>query len=375
MWDLWRRHKRKVYVTLGVFGSGYLLYRLYDARRRRLHDLKKQLADDRENEELIKAQVQAHFESVQRIADSTTLPHVMNLLDIRLADNLDLTHFTERLIQGKGQPNTLTTTEKLELWDRLKTLSFTKMVSSLWAMTMLSLYIRVQVNILGRHLYIDTARGLGSSHLLDEAELIDRNDEQQFLACADYLSNYGLLALISNTEVATTEVLKGKQLKDFFNVSVLHDTIIHILDTLMSNGSPHHWVGYLMPEDAGVYKFVAPSSNTSSDISHATKFELLMGETREVLSSAEFGNIVDISLRSVVNGVLEDISLQCGENNLMSGMPLAKLLPRIAQTGQLLLKETNRSRYIHIMRSIPEVELFFTLLYSTSRTIPTPSIV
>ena len=38
------------------------------------------------------------------------------------------------------------------------------MVLSLWAMTMLSLYIRVQVNILGRHLYIDTARG-GSSHL------------------------------------------------------------------------------------------------------------------------------------------------------------------------------------------------------------------
>lgn len=40
------------------------------------------------------------------------------------------------------------------------------MVLSLWSVTMLSLYIRVQVNILGRHLYIDTARGLGSSHLL-----------------------------------------------------------------------------------------------------------------------------------------------------------------------------------------------------------------
>lgn len=38
------------------------------------------------------------------------------------------------------------------------------MVLSLWSVTMLSLYIRVQVNILGRHLYIDT--GLGSSHLL-----------------------------------------------------------------------------------------------------------------------------------------------------------------------------------------------------------------
>ncbi|KAI3455756.1 hypothetical protein Pfo_012419 [Paulownia fortunei] len=366
MWKFWRRHKRKVYVTLGVFGSGYLLYKLYDARRRKLSDLEKQLADERENDELIKAQIQAHFEIVQKIADSTTLPHVMHFLDIRLMENLDLMHLTERLVQGKGQPNTLTTTEKLELWDRLKILSFTKMVSSLWAMAMLSLYIRVQVNILGRHLYIDTARGLGSSRLRDEAELIERNDEQQFLACADFLSNYGLLTLISNTEAATSEVLKGKQLKDCFNVAVLHDTIIHILDTLMSMESPHHWVGYLMPEDAGVYKLVAPSSSSGSDLCHATKFELLMGETQTVLSSAEFGNVVDVSLRTVVNGLLEDLSFHCGENNLVSGMPLAKLLPRIAQMGPLLLKESNRIKYIQIIRSIPEVQVFFTLLYSST---------
>ncbi|KAL6552551.1 hypothetical protein OROHE_007915 [Orobanche hederae] len=361
MWEFWRRHKRRVYVTLGVLGSGYLLYKLYDARRSRLSDLVKQLARERESEELIKAQIQAHFESVQGVADSTTLPHVMHLLDSRLAENLDLTQLTERLIQGKGQPNTLTTTEKLELWDRLKILSFTKMVSSLWAMIMLSLYIRVQVNILGRHLYIDTARGLESSDLLfDEAELIDKNDEQQFLACAD-LSNDGLLALISNAEAASLEVLKGKQLKDSFNVPVLHDTVILILETLMIMRSPHHWIGYLMPEDAGVYQ---PSSSSASYISHVTKFELLMGETRAVLSSAEFANIVEISLRAVVNAVLEDVIIYCGGNSLMSGIPLARLVPRIAHMSQLILTESNRSRYIQIIRSIPEVERFFTLLSS-----------
>lgn len=48
-------------------------------------------------------------------------------------------------------------------------LGFTRMALSLWAMTMLSLYIRVQVNILGRHLYIDTARGFESSYFLVRA--------------------------------------------------------------------------------------------------------------------------------------------------------------------------------------------------------------
>ncbi|KAL6552537.1 hypothetical protein OROHE_007901 [Orobanche hederae] len=153
----------------------------------------------------------------------------------------------------------------------------------------------------------------------------------------------------------------GKQLKDSFNVPVLHDTVILILETLMIMRSPHHWIGYLMPEDAGVYQ---PSSSSASDISHVTKFELLMGETRAVLSSAEFANIVEISLRAVVNAVLEDVIIYCGGNSLMSGIPLARLVPRIAHMSELILTESNRSRYIQIIRSIPEVERFFTLLSS-----------
>ncbi|GAV88932.1 Peroxin-3 domain-containing protein, partial [Cephalotus follicularis] len=162
----WRRHRRKILVTAGILGSGYLLYRLYEAHKRRLADLERELLDGRENEELIKAQMQAHFENIQRIAATMTLPHAMKYLNSRVEEELDLWLLTERLMKGKGQPNTLTSSEKLELWDRLKILSFTKMLVSLWAVTLLNLYIRVQVNILGRHLYIDTARDLGSSQLL-----------------------------------------------------------------------------------------------------------------------------------------------------------------------------------------------------------------
>lgn len=55
--DFWRRHKRKVYVTLGVVGSGYALYRLYDAHTSRLRELEAELAVIRDNDERIKAQL------------------------------------------------------------------------------------------------------------------------------------------------------------------------------------------------------------------------------------------------------------------------------------------------------------------------------
>lgn len=347
MWEFWRRHKRKVYVSLGLCGGGYLLYKFYDAYTKRISELERQLSDEQENDELLKAQMQVHFENIQRIANTTTLPHAMLYLSSRVAEELDLLHLTERLIKGKGQPNTLTPSEKLELWDRLKILSFTRMVLSIWAMTAISLYIRIQVNILGRHLYIDTAHDLGGFQP-EDTDLIDRSDEQQFLASADFLSSQRMPTLISSMQAATSQVLRGKQLRDIFNTSVLDETIMQILNLFMSNGRPHHWVDYLMPE--------AVQSPPGSDI---TKLDQLMVETRSVLSSSDFGNVLDMSLKKVVEGLMEDINLQFGDGNL----PLAKLIPRVAQMSPLLLEEPSRNKFTQIIQNIPQVEVFFTLLY------------
>lgn len=121
--DFWRRHKRKIFVTAGVLGSGYLLYKVYNAHKIRVSNLEKEFEGELQTEELIKAQMQAHFENIQRIANTATLPHAIHYLSNRIEEELDLLHLTERLMKGKGQPNTLTLLEKLELWDRLKILS------------------------------------------------------------------------------------------------------------------------------------------------------------------------------------------------------------------------------------------------------------
>ncbi|KAL6175656.1 hypothetical protein ACLB2K_052295 [Fragaria x ananassa] len=358
----WRRHKRKVLVTTGVLGGGYVLYKLYNAHSQRLAGLEAELAREQESsDELLKAKMQAHFESIQSIADTTTLPHVMHYLSSRIAEELDTTDITERLMQMKGK-----SPEKLELWDRLKVISFTRMVLSLWAMTMLSLYIRVQVNILGRHLYIETARGFGSSLIVEDAELIDRDDQQKFLASSDYLSTYGMPSLILHIQAAAIEVLNGKQLTDRFNTAVLCDTIMQILDKFMSTGSPHHWVNYLMPEDACWAELVTAVSSDSTVLPDVTKFEQLLLETRSVISSGEFGNIAEMALRAVVDTVVVDMGAQSG-GDLSSGTPLAKVLARVAQMGPTLLGESSKFR--QIILNVPEVELFFTHIFTDANLI------
>ena len=62
--------------------------------------------------------------------------------------------------------------------------------------------------------------------------------------------------------------------------------------------------------------------------------------------------------------VEEIMGVQVGDGSLSSMMVLAKLLPRVAQMGPLLLEEPSKNRFIQIIHKEPEVEFFFTLLYA-----------
>ncbi|KAL5722090.1 hypothetical protein ACHQM5_005654 [Ranunculus cassubicifolius] len=363
----WTRNKRKVYVTVGVLGSGYVLYKLYAAHKQKLDDLDKELAREREADELIKSQLQAHFENIQSIVDSTTLPYAMYYLRNRISEELDLSYLTNRLNQVKGQGSTLTSSEKLELWENLKILSFTKMVLSLWATTTLNLYIRIQVNILGRHLYIDTARGMESSYILEEANQFDIHGQQEFLATADYLSNHGMAKLLPNMRAAATEVLKGKQLTDRINAPILHDTIMQILNVFMTTGDLHQWVTYLVPERTNNSLFSYPKDfDETLLLPDISKLDQLILEARSVLMSVEFGRVMEISLKSVVDALMDEVGSNSG-GIPETGVPLARLLARVAQMGPLLVEEPSKNRFIQTIQSLPEVELFYTLLYANSQ--------
>lgn len=83
--------------------------------------------------------------------------------------------------------------------------------------------------------------------------------------------------------------------------------------------------------------------------------------------SAEFGSVVEKSLKAVLDALVEDMAAQSG-GSLTSGMLLAKLLPRVAQMGPILLNDPSDNRFIQIIQSSPEVELFFTLIYTNMPT-------
>lgn len=94
-----------------------------------------------------------------------------------------------------------------------------------------------------------------------------------------------------------------------------------------------------------------------------TEFRLRINLCYDFSCSAEFGTVVNISLKAVLDALVEDMGTRSG-GSLTSGMPLAKLLSLVTQMGPLLLYGPSKNRFIQIIQSDPEVEIFFTLLYA-----------
>lgn len=80
--------------------------------------------------------------------------------------------------------------------------------------------------------------------------------------------------------------------------------------------------------------------------------------------SAEFGSIVEISLKAVVDTLVELMGTKFSGGSVAGGLPLARVLPQVAQMCPLLLEEPRKNQFIQIIKNIQEVELFFTLLYA-----------
>lgn len=86
-----------------------------------------------------------------------------------------------------------------------------------------------------------------------------------------------------------------------------------------------------------------------------------------LICSADFASVSEMSLRAVVGALMEHMETQ-SEGSLKSGIPLARLLSQVARTSSYLVNEAGKNQFIEIINRVPEVELFFTLLYANMPT-------
>ncbi|KAH9531180.1 hypothetical protein CY35_19G023500 [Sphagnum magellanicum] len=371
-----KKYRRSLLVAAGLVGAGVVMY--YGVRSLSLtaqarveKDAARSLLLQKEAEDRAEAQFQSHFESIQRISDSTTLPSVLPHLKARLFALVDLSGLTEKLILGKEDPQALSSRDKMQLWQELKTLSFTRTVCAMWAVSLLDIFIRIQLNILGRHVYIDTAWDL--SKLSEVHVPLSMTCQHKFIAFADYLPHKGLDFLIADTQKAVDNVLKGKPLKEPYTIDDLRDVFMRIRASLGSIQAG--WAQYVLPPSkrlddnnlatASSAVDASQSSGPAPSIEDEEKLEQLVLESRAVLASNEFHEVLAVCLDAMLDGVMEELyTVYRGAPD--HGIPLAKLLPPVAGVGSTLLEHPDENRFIRILADLPQVHSFCALIYTNS---------
>lgn len=267
-----QRHKRKFIVTGAVFGSLYLLLSYAQKRLREWQE-----KEAKKFFELTRKK--QHFESTERTCNQTilTLSKIVSESILRLLN-------TEEIIQ-KLQDNP---DNKLALWDQMKIMIFTRICVLSYALSILNVTLRAQLNIIGGYLYRDSVQ--------EGEPLIDSELQAKYLSLCHHFVGPGVEDLSKQIEKAVKRVVEPISLKKKITLQEVEQifwSIQTILCTDTNDGDPiKKMVHYLVDH---------------TEINDA-KFDTIVKETMDILESDEVMSVAMSTVSRSFSTVVDEVA-------------------------------------------------------------------
>lgn len=290
------RHRRKFLITGALFGGVYFLtnYAHRKLREWQEKEAKKFFEMTRKKQ---------HFESTERTCNQT----ILSLSKI-VSESVLCSLNTEEIVQ-KLQENP---DNKLELWEQMKLMIFTRICVLVYALSILQVTLRVQLNIIGGYLYRDSVQ--------EQEPLIDGNLQAKYLSLCHHFVSQGVEELIKQIDKVVKRVVEPVSLKKKITLREVEQmfwSIQTVLCTDTTEGDPvkkmvHYLVGHV-------------------DISEA-KLDTLVKETMDILESDEVTSLTMSSVSHSFSSIVDEIAnlfvarstpitkndLEIGDNHVMT---------------------------------------------------------
>ena len=209
---------------------------------------------DGETQRDVEAHLQHHFNSIQSIAAGTTIPSLLPALAKSFAVHDNLDECLERLRIARKESTPMTHDEKLNLWTNITEAALARLVAATWAVPLLSLQVYVELNILGRHLYLEAAlrrkgrsiRAISSNPALEDSQLSVPSQEA-FLSLSEYLGKRGLEPLIQIARTAAAGALTETSLDESLKEEDFLSIFSSVQRAFSCEVSKTEWSVYLLP--------------------------------------------------------------------------------------------------------------------------------
>jgi len=269
--------------------------------------------------------MQTFFRNTQKGCDTTATSLTTSIRD-KLEVYVEIPS-TEQLRSAHKTSNE----EKIQLWDQVKIGTFTRAVSAIYAVSLSLIFLRTEVNILGRYLYLDFSIPSQS-----EQEQINQETQKKYLSMYEYFLNTGLKELCEFTRRHATEELAGWPLArklTLEDVLIIFANIRSRIEGINGNSVP-------------LYQFLLPAEDKDADTrSDDRQLSCLLNETRDVLESDQFNQVLKGCLETsytlmadnmkeafASSSPISDGNNNNGESTTAVGptvLPMPKILPLI----------------------------------------------
>jgi peroxin-3 len=266
------RHRRKFLVTGAVIGGLYILtsYAQKKLREWQEKEAKKFFEMTRKKQ---------HFESTERTCNQT----ILSLSKIVSESILNVLNTEEIVKKLQDNPE-----NKLELWEQMKIMIYTRICVLVYALCILQVTLRIQLNVIGGYLYRDSVH--------EDEPIIDSELQAKYLSLCHHFVGQGVEDLVKQIEKAVKRVVEPVSLKKkvtLQNIEQMFWSIQTILCTDTTEGDPvkkmvHYLIGH-------------------TEINEA-RLDTIVKETMDILESDEVTSVTMSSVSRSFTSVIDEIA-------------------------------------------------------------------
>ncbi|KAJ5649945.1 Peroxin-3 [Penicillium longicatenatum] len=242
-----------------------------------------------------------------------------------------------------GQPRVKR--NKTQLWNEVKITSVTRSFTMIYILSLLNIFTRIQLNLLGRRNYLSSVISLANppadstisleDHDYDLTQTLgdDIATNRRYLAFSWWLLHRGWKTLMERVQPAVEEAFGPLNPREDISLSKLSELTLQIRRKIEGNTEEDRrskkWLSCLLPptededyvlRESGVEGVADPSSSET-----ASKLRLLLDETADLIDSPSFSFVLTLLLNE---GFSTLVDVKCANEAFKASTPAPETAPQ-----------------------------------------------
>ncbi|RNA13902.1 peroxisomal biogenesis factor 3 [Brachionus plicatilis] len=331
-----KRHKKKLVFSAFLFGGSYafIKYSIYKIKKSLFL-----LPEDSRlvKKEYLKSKKFDHYLAIKKTSDDAILS-IFESIQEQINNNLSSNEYLEQL--KLKPPN------KLELWEKIKILSVSKCLASIYSMVIVSILTKIELNIVGGFLFRQIVTDGSSFDNIKSSSQINLSAkfQKKYLENIEKFSQEGIKKLCLNIRPIVEKVFENINLKENIGTEYLNEKLELTMELFEAQNddfvTEYLSFGYSITKGSleSEYCLVDASNpmvdhveeNILSDLNNET-LDLILCEDFKQTFRTIFDDLKNDLLNNLSSLMLTQILKRESPEKISISLPFAKLIPILNQ--------------------------------------------